>query len=115
MAVWTDLQAVKNIALNRITVNVSDVDIDFFMLLLGFDELLGQRFFGAAGTIQAGCANGGGISRHSTTILQRIVSLRSFPDKDTAGGVVAVVACVDADAVEAGDIIQEREWSAELW
>ena len=115
MAVCTDLQAVKSTALNRITVNVSDVDIDFFMLLLGFDELLGQGFFGASGTIQAGCANGGGISRHSTTILQRIVSLRSFPDKDTAGGVVTVVACVDSYTIKAGDIIQKWEQSAELW
>ena len=28
-------------------VNVGDVDIDFFMLLLGLDELLGEGFFGA--------------------------------------------------------------------
>jgi len=114
VAVCTDLQAVKNTALNRITVNVSDVDIDFFMLLLGFDELLGQGFFGAARRIEGRSAKSGGISRHSTTILQRIVSLRSFPDKDTAGGVVAVVACVDSNALEAGNIIQEWEQSAEL-
>ena len=114
VAVCTDLQAVKNTALNRITVSVSDVDIDFFMLLLGFDELLGQGFFGATRTIQAGCASGGGISRHSTTVLKRFVSLRSFAYKDTAGGVVAIVACVDAYAIETGDIVQQWEQSAEL-
>ena len=114
VAVWTVLQAVKSTAFNRITVSVSDVDIDFFMLLLGLDELLGQGFFGAAGTIQAGCASGGGISRHSTTVLKRFVSLRSFAYKDATGGVVTVVACVDAYTIEAGNIIQEWEQSAEL-
>ena len=59
VAVCTDLQAVKNTALNRITVNVGDVDIDFFMLLLGFDELLGEGFFGAAGAVEAWSAKGG--------------------------------------------------------
>ena len=63
VAVCTDLQAVKNTALNRITVNVGDVDIDFFMLLLGLDELLGQGFFGAAGRIKCRSAKSGGISR----------------------------------------------------
>ena len=114
VAVCTDLQAVKNTALNRITVNVSDVDIDFFMLLLSLDELLGQGFFGAARTIQAGRANGGGISRHSTTFLKRFVMFGTFTYKNTAGGVVAVVACVDAYAIEARDVVQEREQSAEL-
>ena len=84
------------------------------MLLLGFDELLGQGFFGASGRIEGRSAKSGGISRHSTTFLKRFVTFGTFADKDAAGGVVAVVACVDADAVEAGDIIQEREWSAEL-
>ena len=114
VAVCTDLQAVKNTVLNRITVNVSDVDIDFFMLLLGFDELLGQGFFGAARRIEGRSAKSGGISRHSTTVLKRFVSLRSFAYKDAAGGVVAVVACVDAYAIEAGDIVQQWEQSAEL-
>ena len=113
VAVCTDLQAVKNTAFNRITVNVSDVDIDFFMLLLGFDELLGQGFFGAARRIEGRSAKSGGISRHSTTVLKRIVSLRSFPDKYTAGGVVTVVACMDAYAIEARNIVQQWEQSAE--
>ena len=37
-----------------------------------------------------------------------------FADKDAARGVVAVVACMDADALEARDEIQEGEQSAEL-
>ena len=98
VAVCTDLQAVKSTALNRITVSVSDVDIDSFMLLLGFDELLGQGFFGAARRIEC----------------RRSQPLAAFPDKDAAGGVVAVVACVDAYAIEAGDIVQQWEQSAEL-
>ena len=114
VAVCTDLQAVKNTAFNRITVSVSDVDIDFFMLLLGFDELLGQGFFGAAGRIKCRSAKSGGISRHSTTFLKRFVTFSTFPYKDTAGGVVAVVACVDSNAIEAGDIVQQWEQSAEL-
>ena len=114
VAVWTVLQAVKHRTLNRITVNVSDVDIDFFMLLLGFDKLLGKGFFGASGTIQAGCASGGGISRHSATFLKRFVTFGTFTYKDTARGVVTVVACVDSYTIKAGDIVQEREQSAEL-
>ena len=78
------------------------------MLLLGFDELLGQGFFGAARRIEGR----NHIYRRAVCAPGRAFS--PFTDKDTAGGVVAVVACVDADAVEAGDIIQEREWSAEL-
>ena len=114
VAVSTDLQAVKSTALNRITVNVSDVDIDFFMLLLGFDELLGQGFFGAARRIEGRSAKSGGISRHSRTVCGGFVAFRSFADKDAAGGVVAVVACVDAYAIEVGDIVQQWEQSAEL-
>ena len=99
VAVCTDLQAVKNTALNRITVNVSDVDIDFFMLLLCLDELLGQGFFGAARRIEGRSSQ----------------PLAAFPDKDAAGGVVTVVACVDSYTLKAGNIIQEWEQSAELW
>ena len=40
-------------------VNVGDVDIDFFMLLLGLDELLSEGFFGAAGAVEAWSAKGG--------------------------------------------------------
>ena len=41
VAVCTDLQAVKDATLNRITLAVSDVDINLLMVVLGFDELFG--------------------------------------------------------------------------
>ena len=41
VAVCTDLQAVKDATLNRITLAVSDVNIDFLMVVLGFDEFFG--------------------------------------------------------------------------
>ena len=73
------------------------------MLLLGLDELLGQGFFGTVGRIEGR----NHIYRRAVCAPRRAFS--PFTDKDTAGGVVAVVACVDSNALEAGDIVQERE------
>lgn len=70
------------------------------MVVLGFNQFLGQGFFGAFGRIQTRSAKGGGISRHCKTCCGGFVAFRSFADKDAAGGVVTVVARVDADALE---------------
>ena len=117
VAFCTDLQAVRHAAFRRITVAVSDVNIDFFIVVLGFYQFLCKGLFGCSGVAQsrdgvrvrrAGLSGPAGHGRRARRIPG------TFADKYAAGCVVAVVACVEAYALEARDVIQERERSAEL-
>ncbi len=98
LAVCKVRHAVKDSTLNRIAIGVSNVDVQFFMLVCFVFEFVNKRLLGQLGV---------GQCRDSITVIE-------FADEDTAGGVVAVVACVDTDALKARDEIQQREQSAEL-
>ena len=86
---------VKSTALRQIVVRVGDVNIDFFMGALGFQELFNKGLLGGFGVKQG---------RNDIAIRRTGVQ---FADKDAAGGMVAVVPCVDADAFKVGHHVED--------
>ena len=83
-------------------VRVGDVNIDFFMGALGFQELFNKGLLGSFGVKQ---------SRNSIAIRRTGVQ---FADKDAAGSMVAVVAGVDAYAFKAWYHVKDRQEASEL-
>ena len=109
LAVCKVRHAVKDSTLNRIAIGVSNVDVQFFMLGCLVFEFVNKGLLSQLGVRQSGHSECCG----EVTVC-RCGAVVEFADEDTAGGVVAVVACMDADALKARDEIQEGEQSAEL-
>lgn len=106
--------AVKDSTLNRIAIGVSNVDVQFFMLVCFVFEFVNKGLLGQLGVAERRNTTPSRGERCGETAVCRCGAVVEFADKDAARGVVAVVACVDADALEARDEIQEGEQSAEL-
>lgn len=131
LAVCKVRHAVKDSTLNRIAIGVSNVDVQFFMLGCFVFEFVNKGLLGQLGVRQGRDtafdnrvaqtdrsafikATDASALPTTTSCAGDPITVIEFADKDAAGGVVAVVACVDADALKARDEIQQGEQSTEL-